>query len=96
VCNDVLKEQTFIETAYSKELKISSVLLSSFYGKPTSINAAVVLPKEYDSQPGRRFPVLYLVSGYGGDYHRYSNSAIPNPQLILPRPFEFTWMVIVL
>jgi len=36
------------------------------------VNAAVLLPKEYYSQPLRKFPVLYWISGYGGDYHAYS------------------------
>ena len=39
-----------------------------------------LLPKEYFTQPERKFPVLYWISGYGGDYHNYSgrnDSAMP-------------------
>jgi len=72
VCKDVVKEQPFIETQYIKELKSPSALLTAFYKRPTSVNAAVLLPKEYFEQPSRKFPVLYWISGYGGDYHVYS------------------------
>jgi len=72
VCNEVIKEQPFVETQFIKELRSPSALLTNFYKRPTSVNAAVLLPKEYYNQPSRRFPVLYWISGYGGDYHVYS------------------------
>ena len=52
-----------------KELKVQSTLLSSFHHKPYSLSAAVLLPKTYYDQPQRKFPVLFLVVGFGGDYH---------------------------
>ena len=72
VCKQVIKEQPFVETQYIKELKSPSALLTAFYKRPTSVNAAVILPEEYFTQPARKFPVLYWISGYGGDYHGYS------------------------
>jgi S-formylglutathione hydrolase FrmB len=72
VCKDVVKEPSFVETQFIKELKAPSALLTAFYKRPTSVNAAVLLPKEYFQQPSRKFPVLYWISGYGGDYHAYS------------------------
>jgi S-formylglutathione hydrolase FrmB len=72
VCNEVMKERSFVETQFIKELKAPSALLTAFYKRPTTVNAAVLLPKEYFDQPARKFPVLYTVSGYGGDYHSYS------------------------
>ncbi|MGZ3929759.1 MAG: alpha/beta hydrolase-fold protein [Mucilaginibacter sp.] len=72
VCSEVNKERPFVETQFIKELKAPSALLTAFYKRPTSVNAAVLLPKEYFSQPARKFPVLYWISGYGGDYHAYS------------------------
>ncbi len=77
-CNEVEKEKAFVETEFVKELRQPSTLLSAFYKRPASISAAVILPKEYDVQPGRRFPVLYWVSGFGGDYHFFSGSDIPS------------------
>ncbi|MBS1747690.1 MAG: hypothetical protein JST21_16120 [Bacteroidetes bacterium] len=78
VCNNVVKEKSFVETQFVKELKVSSTLLSSFYKKATTINAAIILPKEYYEQPERKFPVLYWVSGYGGDYHNFSDNNNPS------------------
>jgi S-formylglutathione hydrolase FrmB len=74
-CKEIIPAPTFTETAVTKEIKLPSALLTAFHKKPFSINAAVILPKEYNEQPQRKFPVLYLVFGYGGDYHRYSGSA---------------------
>lgn len=73
-CTEVVPEPSFVETKHTKEVKAPSKLLTAFYERPTTINAAVVLPKEYSQQPQRRFPVLYQVFGYGGDYHVFSGS----------------------
>ena len=51
VCKEVMKESPFIETQYIKELKTPSALLTAFYKRPTTIDAAVLLPKEYYEQP---------------------------------------------
>ena len=71
-CDQVNPEPTFKETMNVKELKVPSALLTTFYGKPHTIDAAVILPKEYATEPNRKFPVLFTVSGFGGDYHDYS------------------------
>ncbi|WP_428329161.1 alpha/beta hydrolase-fold protein [Mucilaginibacter sp.] len=67
----------FKETDFVKELKVPSALLSKFNNKAVTVDAAVILPKEYYTEPNRKFPVLFKVSGYGGDYHRYSGSNKP-------------------
>lgn len=77
-CTEVVKNPVFTETQFDKELKVPSALLTAFYKRPTTIDAAVLLPKEYFSQPNRKFPVLYWVSGYGGDYHSFSGRNIPS------------------
>ena len=81
VCNEVVPEPAFKETDFTREIKVQSKLLSAFYGKPATINAAVILPKEYRDQSQRRFPVLYFVFGYGGDYHFLSGNTAPNVPL---------------
>lgn len=73
----VVREPEFKETQYAKELKVPSALLSKFNNRAMSVNAAVLLPKEYYTEPGRKFPVKFNVSGYGGDYHRYSGYLNP-------------------
>ncbi len=37
-----------------------------------TIDAAILLPGQYYDSPEKKFPVLFTVSGYGGDYHYYS------------------------
>jgi hypothetical protein len=76
VCSEIVKQPPFIETKFVKELKAPSALLTAFYKRHTTVDAAVLLPKEYDSQPHRRFPVLYWISGYGGNYHMYSGKNV--------------------
>lgn len=76
VCNEIIKEMPFTETQFIKELKVPSALLTAFYRRPTTIDAAVLLPKEYYEQTGKKFPVLYWISGYGGDYHSFSGKDI--------------------
>jgi S-formylglutathione hydrolase FrmB len=59
----------FKETQFVKELKAPSSLLSEFHNKPMTVDAAVILPAEYFKELHRSFPVVFLVSGWGGDYH---------------------------
>jgi S-formylglutathione hydrolase FrmB len=75
VCNEVIPEPVFHETNFAKELKVTSALLSAFHKKPMTINGAVILPAEYYTQPQRKFPVVFSVSGYGGDYHQASGDS---------------------
>ncbi|OQY76054.1 MAG: hypothetical protein B6D44_00225 [Ignavibacteriales bacterium UTCHB2] len=81
VCDKTITELSFKETEFTKELKVSSTLLSTFYKRHVTVNAAVILPKEYYKEPTRKFPVHFIVSGFGGDYHSYSDrklmSSIP-------------------
>lgn len=77
----VIPEPVFKETQYVKELKVKSALLSNFNHRPVTVDAAVILPKQYFTEPDRKFPVRFTVSGYGGDYHRYSGSLNPAPAM---------------
>ena len=72
----------FKETKFVKELKAPSPLLSKFKGSAMTIDAAVILPKEYYNEPGRKFPVLFYVYGYCGDYHEVSGDTASNHSLI--------------
>ena len=41
-----------------------------------TVDAAVILPPEYYKYPQRTFPIVFNVTGYGGDYHMYSGDTI--------------------
>jgi S-formylglutathione hydrolase FrmB len=71
-CDQVVAPMIFTDTKFAKELRVASPLLSKSQGRPMTVDAAVLLPREYYTQPERRFPVLFMVAGFGANYHRYS------------------------
>jgi hypothetical protein len=64
----VYEARTFQETARVKVVEISSRLLTAFYGRETRLRAAVALPASFDTQPRKRYPVVYEIPGFGGDH----------------------------
>src|SRR5262249_28817906 len=47
---------------------IESKLLSDFHRRPVHMKAAVVRPKSYATADTRRYPVLYVIPGFGGTH----------------------------
>jgi len=47
------------DTALVKHIRIQSALLSKFWGVPIYLGAAVLLPKDYDTQRERRYATVY-------------------------------------
>ncbi|SES95383.1 alpha/beta hydrolase-fold protein [Hymenobacter actinosclerus] len=74
VCDRAVPAPVFVESTFCKEFRSPSVLLTRSQGKPVSLNAAVILPVDYHRHPRRRYPVLFTVGGFGGDYHHYSRA----------------------
>ena len=74
ICDQVVAAPMFVESTFCKEFKAPSALLTRFLGRPESLNAAVILPADYHRHPRRRYPVLFTVGGFGGDYHHYSRA----------------------
>jgi hypothetical protein len=72
-CDQVVQEDRLQETDRIKEFRFESPLLSSWYKRTTFINSAVVLPEAYSSDPTRKFPILYLIPGFGGDSEHVSD-----------------------
>ena len=75
----------FLEKAHArlKELdgsiateQLQSPLLTSFWGRPISFKAWVVLPPEYSRHDKERFPTVYTTHGFGGNQERTLFSAI--------------------
>ena len=88
-CDQVVVPPKFAETKLAKEFVLQSNLLTKFYGRATSIRAAVILPPEYDAEPTRKFPVLYEVPGFGGNHYRYSGFNNPGPTQRGGEPFIY-------
>jgi len=73
LCDQLIEEPTFEDTATVKGVRLRSELLSKFYGHDMFLRAAVVLPA--DAAPSDRFPVVYEIPGFGGTHYRFSGQA---------------------
>jgi hypothetical protein len=64
---DRLVEPTRLEdNRWCRLFRVRSRLLSDFHGRRVDLQAVVHLPASYESQPGRRFPVIFEIPGFGG------------------------------
>src|SRR5439155_10805320 len=61
-------EQLPPDTDYVKFVKIRSNLLTRFHGRPISLRAGVILPRGFDSEPSKRFPLRVHIGGYGARF----------------------------
>jgi hypothetical protein len=64
----VVKEPPFPELTWMREVVVESKLLSKFHGRPVIERATVILPDGYAQEPRRRYPVIYMVPGFGGSH----------------------------
>ena len=67
-----------------KFVKIKSQLLSEFWKRPMYLNAQVILPKGYNKESEKKYPVLFVIGGFGSRYYDnvlsdedWSSSQIP-------------------
>jgi hypothetical protein len=56
------------ETEFVKFVKIRSELLTKFHGRPTYLRAGVILPRDFEREPERRYPLWVRIGGYGSRY----------------------------
>src|SRR5262249_16596999 len=66
--NPVPDEKPPDETEYVKYGKIKSELLSKFHGRPMSLRAGVILPRDFDKDRDRAYPLFVRIGGYGTRY----------------------------
>ena len=68
----------FPESKWVKEIVLKSELLEQFHKREVVERAAVVLPASYYDEPLRRYPVVYVIPGFGGSHRdglRYATMA---------------------
>jgi len=53
---------------YLRFVKIQSDLLSEFHGRPIYLRAGIILPRGYEQEPRRRYPLRVHIGGYGSRY----------------------------
>lgn len=75
VVNQIVPEPIFKNSDRCRELVVRSDLLSQFHGREVFLKAAVQLPASYQSAPERRFPVILVVPGFGGDHYSVASAA---------------------
>jgi S-formylglutathione hydrolase FrmB len=56
------------ETEFLKFLKIQSLVLSQFHGRPFFLRAGVILPRDFWTEPDRHYPLWIRIGGYGTRY----------------------------
>jgi hypothetical protein len=66
--NRVPDEKPPEETEYVKYVKIKSELLSKFHGRPMYLRAGVILPRDFDKDKERTYPLWVRIGGYGSRY----------------------------
>jgi S-formylglutathione hydrolase FrmB len=71
----VYKDREFKETDTVKFVEVESKLLTKFHGKPMRLRAGVVLPPSFAKDPKRKYPVVYEVTGFGGNHFAAFNAA---------------------
>ena len=57
-------------TEHLRFVKLRSSLLSEFHGRPIYLRAGVILPRDYEQEPDRRYPLRVRIGGYGSRYAR--------------------------
>ena len=61
-------EQLPPDERYLRFIKIRSNLLTEFHGRPIYLRAGIILPRGYDQEPERRYPLRVHIGGYGSRY----------------------------
>jgi len=55
------------DSEHVRRFRIESPLLSEFWGRPMQLGATVLLPRGYDDEPDRRYPVVYVQDHFNLD-----------------------------
>lgn len=61
-------ERPFPSSEWLREETIRSRLLSDFHRREVCERCSVVLPNSYGRAPERRYPVIYVIPGFGGSH----------------------------
>jgi S-formylglutathione hydrolase FrmB len=74
VLNAAIRPRVFRESENTKEVKLKSGLLSRFRKKDIFLRAGVRLPASYYKDSLRRYPVVFIIPGWGGRYYDITGS----------------------
>jgi pimeloyl-ACP methyl ester carboxylesterase len=66
--------------SWSREIALTSRLLSEFHGREVVQRASVILPPSYDERPDQRYPTVYIIPGFGGSHQGRQWRQITGPR----------------
>ena len=66
--------------SWSREIAVTSRLLSEFHGREVVERATVILPPSYDRRPEEHYPTVYVIPGFGGSHQGGQWRAITGPR----------------
>lgn len=77
VIDKLIPPPVFPNLAHCRELIVRSELLSRFHGREVTLRGAVNLPVSYQTSPARRYPVIFMIPGFGGThFHDIRNEPV--------------------
>ena len=91
--DQVIPPHKYQDQELLKFIEINSQSLSEFHGREVIDRAAVILPASYHSNPNRRYPVYYEVSGFG-DSLRGAAQRVPQPRRTPAGQVEFIHVIL--
>ena len=68
------------DTKYIRHLKIQSVLLTRFWGRPMFLSANVLVPEGFDAHPNVHFPLIINEDHFNADFSGFRTEP-PDPNL---------------
>jgi hypothetical protein len=69
----VPQEELPAETDELRFVKIQSSLLTQFHGRPIFLRAGIVLPRNYQAEPSRRYPLWIRIGGLNARFTSITN-----------------------
>ncbi|MFT5424068.1 MAG: S-formylglutathione hydrolase FrmB [Phycisphaerales bacterium] len=92
VLDGTVEPRVFEETDRVRLFEMVSPRLSEFAGRDVTIKAGVILPPGFDQRTDETFPVIYLVTGFGGD-HFFAHGMVRSGMTTSPNGLEAIWVV---
>jgi hypothetical protein len=76
--NQLVPEETLPpDSGLVRYVKLRSKRLSEFHGRPIDLRAGVILPRGFDREPSRRYPLRVHIGGYGSRFSRVDSMMSP-------------------
>jgi len=90
--DDIVEPRVFEDTARLRLFEMVSPRLSEFAGREVTMRAGVVVPPGFDQRTDETFPVIYVVTGFGGD-HFFAKRLVDSGMTTSPNGLEAIWVV---